>query len=226
VFIGLAIDDDAVRGVDLTPRDIAKQAGSRRRNLAPALIPVAAAVPLVALGLVFSQAHGKVSKKQSQLTTLSAEYAALPEPVGPQIDSGLGMAEAARASAVAQVLGARTSWDGIFRDLSRILPENVWLTSLKASVGSPLSTTLLATAPAAGTDKTAAATPAPTSTTPQGVTVAGYTYDEADVATLLARLSALSSLQNVQLQSATRANVGKKTVVQFTILADLRGGGA
>src|SRR5262249_45605348 len=119
VPIGLAIDDDPIRSVDLTPRDIAAQ--RRRVNPVKVLLPVAAVVPLAALGLLFSQAHGKVSDRQTALSTLQSELAALPTPKGPQIDASIQGAEAARASAVAQVLAARTSWDGMLRDLSRVL---------------------------------------------------------------------------------------------------------
>ena len=140
VPIGLAIDDDPMRTVDLTPRDVASQ--RRRVNVAPILIPVAAVVPLAALGLFFSQAHGKVTHRQSQLSSLQAEFAALPQPKEPQIDAALQGAEAARASAVAQVLGNRTSWDGVLRDLSRVLPANVSLTGLQAAVPVPLSTAI------------------------------------------------------------------------------------
>jgi type IV pilus assembly protein PilM len=223
VPIGLAIDDDAMRSVDLTPRDIVKARGERR-NLLPVLIPAAAAIPLVALGFVFAQAHGKVSHRQSQLSSLQAEYAALPQPTRPHIDANLGLTEAARASAVAQVLGTRTSWDRMLRDLSRVLPQDVWLTDLKASVATPLSSVLVG-APAA--TSTTPATNAAIPSAPTGVTITGYTFKQKDVARLLTRLVALPTLQNVQLQSATTATVGKKDVVQFSILADMRGvGGA
>jgi type IV pilus assembly protein PilM len=221
VPIGLAIDDDAMRSVDLTPRDVAKVSSSRRRNLVPILVPAAAAIPIVALGFLFTQAHGKVSDRQSQLSSLKAEYAALPEPTRPQIDSSLGLAEAARASAIAQVLGSRTSWDRMLRDISRVLPQNVWLTDLKASVATPLSSVLVGAPGAAPSTSTPATTP----TTPQGMTVTGYTFKQKDVAKLLSRLVALPTLKNVQLQSASTATVGKKDVIQFTILADLRGAG-
>ena len=222
VPIGLAIDDDPMRSVDLTPRDVARQ--RRRPNIAPILIPVAAVVPLAALGLFFSQAHGKVSHRQSELSSLQSTLASLPQPKGPQIDASLQGAEAARATAVAQVLASRTSWDGVLRDLSRVLPANVWLTGLKAAVSTPLSTALVSTTATSG-QTTPAAQPAAVQTTPTGVTITGYTFTHPDVAVLLARLVALPSFENVQLVSATQAAVGKKDVIQFTILANLRGVG-
>src|SRR5581483_1030566 len=223
VAIGLAIEDDPARSVDLTPREV-KASSRRRPNLVPVLLPAAAVVPIAVLGIVFAQAHGKVSDRQSHLSSLQQQLDAMPQPRGPQIDASLRGAEAARASAVAQVLGGRASWDGMLSGLARVLPENVWLTSLKASVPSPLSTTL---ADAASSSKAASSTPAPLPT-PTGVDIEGYTYSPQDVAVLLARLSALPTLANVQLGSATTATIGKKNVVQFKILADLReaGGGA
>ena len=218
VPIGLAIDDDSMRSVDLTPRDIVRKKGGSRKSLAPVLIPVAAAVPLVALGFLFSQAHSKVSDRQTQLSSLQSTLAALPQPKGPQIDVSLRGAQAARASAVAQVLGGRTSWDGMLRDLSRVLPENVWLTDLKAAAAIPAAAVPVTPLPA-GTS--AVAPPV----APTGVTIVGHTYSQPDVAVLLARLGALPSLANVQLQQASIDTIGSKTVVQFTILADLRGAG-
>src|SRR5581483_8532480 len=60
VAIGLAIEDDPARSVDLTPRDV-KTARKRRPDLVAVLLPVAAVVPLAAAGFLFAQAHGKVS---------------------------------------------------------------------------------------------------------------------------------------------------------------------
>ena len=222
VPIGLAIDDDPMRSVDLTPRDVVRQ--RRRPNIAPILIPVAAAVPLAALGLFFSQAHGKVSHRQSDLSSLQSTLASLPQPTGPQIDVSLQGVEAARATAVAQVLASRTSWDGVLRDLSRVLPANVWLTGLKAAVSTPLSSAAVSTTTTGGQTTTTAQTTA-VPAAPTGVTINGYTFSHPDVAVLLARLVALPSFDNVQLVSATQAVVGKKDVVQFTILANLRGVG-
>jgi len=231
VPIGLAIDDDPMRTVDLTPRDIATQ--RRRPKLAPVLLPIAAVVPLAALGFAFSQAHGKVSNRQSHLSGLQTQLAAMPQPKGPQIDASIQGAEAARATAVAQVLAARMSWDGMVRDLARVLPANVSLTELKASVPVPLSTTLVAAAPGSapsgsGTSPASATTSPAQSTvpaTPTGVTITGYTFSQHDVAVLLGRLVALPSLDSVQLSQATTATLGKKDVVNFTILANLRGAG-
>jgi type IV pilus assembly protein PilM len=224
VSIGLGIDDGAVRGVNLMPRDLAKKSTRSMPKLSPKLVPIAAMIPIAALGFLYYQGHSKVSDRQSQLTALQTQLAAMPKPKGPQIDAALQGLQAQRASAVALVLGSRPSWDAMLADFSRVLPANVWLTTLSAKTSNPLSTPTAI----AGTTTTAAATTptaAPTTTTPTGVTISGYTYTQADVAALLARLSALPTLQNVQLQAAQLSTVGKKDVISFTILADMSGAG-
>ncbi len=211
------------------PGDLAKVT-SRKPRLLPVLLPIAAVVPLAAVGFLFLQAHGKVSDRNSQLSTLNAEFASLPQPKRPQIDAALQGVQAQRASAVAQVLGARTEWDTMLADFARVLPSDVWLTALSAKTSRPLSTPIVVATPGGATPTPAATTPAVPAgpVSPTGVTITGFTYALPDVATLLARLSALPSLQNVQLQGSQITPIGKRDVVQFTILADLRetGGGS
>ena len=88
VAIGLAIDDGAIRSVNLMPGDLAK-VSSRKTSLLPVLLPIAAVIPLAAVGFLFYQGHAKVSDRQSQLATLNADFAQLPQPKGPQIDAAL-----------------------------------------------------------------------------------------------------------------------------------------
>jgi Tfp pilus assembly protein PilN len=57
---------------------------------------------------------------------------------------------------------------------------------------------------------------------PTGVTIEGYTKDQPSVAHLLARLRTVPSFTNVQLQSSARELVGKKSIVRFTVLADVK----
>ena len=205
--IGLAIEDGAGRGVNLLPGGNAKRAGKR-----PALIsvgaPIAVAVPLAALALLYMGAHGKVSDQQSQLDAVQAQIASLPEPTVPVIDAGVVGDEATRATAVANLLGGRVAWDGVFGDLGRVLPDNVWLTDL--SVAEPdASTVAVAPAPGAAT------------AVPSAVSIQGFTYSQPDVARLLARLATLPSLKTVTLTSSTIEPLGSRKVAHFTIVADL-----
>ena len=224
VPIGLAIEDEARRGVNLVPSELRN--ARKHRSLKPLLVPAAVILPIFALGAMAMQARGDVADRETQLLALQSEYSALPVPTTPEIDPALSGSEAIRAGAVAEVLGSRVAWDGVLRDFAKVLPGNVWLTQLTAKVAKPLSTPIDPTQAAAA----ASTTPPPplptgTATTPSGVTITGYTYTQADVARLLARVATLPTVKNVQLQSSANAMVGKKSVVQFTILADLRESG-
>jgi Tfp pilus assembly protein PilN len=183
-------------------------------------IPVAAAVPVVALGFLFFQASGTVADREAEVDAVRAQIAALPKPKIPIIDDSVAATEAARAVALAGVLGGRVSWDGVLRDVSLVLPGNVSLTRLEAQLPPPAPP---GTTPASG------AAPAPTVTVgtpvvptlPTGVQIEGYTTDQQSVARLLARLRTVPSLSNVQLESSTRETVGRKTIVSFVVLADI-----
>ncbi len=149
VPIGLAIEDEQTRSVNLLPKDI--QADARRRpSLVALALPVAVAVPVAALGFMFVSANGKVSDAQSRLDAVRAEIAALPKPQRPVIDASLQGEQVQRAQAVANLLGSRVPWDAVLRDVSRILPENVWLTSLQAQVASPANAAAIAATAAPG----------------------------------------------------------------------------
>ncbi len=219
VPIGLAIEDERMRSVNLLPSD-AKTAARKRPSLVAVALPVAVAVPVAALGFLFVSAQGNVSDSQARLDAIRAEISALPQPQGPEIDASLQGDQAQRAQAVANVLGSRVPWDAVLRDVSRVLPENVWLTSLQAQVVSTAAGQLTAAAPVA-----APATPGLPSA-PTGALIDGFTYSQPDVARLLARLATLPTLTNVTLTSSKVEVKGKKPVVHFQIAADLITGGA
>ena len=215
VPIGLAIEDEQMRSVNLLPKDA--QASSRKRvNLIGVALPAAALVPIAVLGFMFVSAHGKVNDGQTQLDAVRAQIDALPQPTRPVIDSSLEGAQVQRAQAVASVLGVRVPWDAVLRDVSRVLPENVWLTTLSAHVEPTGALPVAATTTATPTVASA----------PTGAQIDGYTYAQTDVARLLARLATLPTLTNVTLTSSTVEEKGKKSIVHFQIAADLNTGGS
>jgi type IV pilus assembly protein PilM len=215
VPVGLAIEDDQSRGVNLMPTELRRERRTKTNPLLVA-IPVAAVVPLAAMGFMFTKASGELSTQKDSLANVQAQIDALPEPTRPEIDPALASVQQQRAAALARVLGGRLAWDRVLGDLSRVLPSNVWLTSLSAQL--PVATTAGAAVPA-GVGATAAA-PIPT-----GVTIQGYTYSVPDVARLLGRLGTLPSLRNVTLSATERKDIGKRPAISFTILADIASNG-
>lgn len=222
VPIGLAIEDEAGRSVNLLPKE-SRQTRKRPSALVLAA-PVAAAVPVLALAFMFVQANGASGDRQAELDAVRAEIQALPEPTRANIDPALAGEQAARATAVAQILGGRLTWERVLGDISRVLPEGVSLTELAALAPQP-STPVIP--PSTGeetstsTPETPAPAPAAVPSTPTGVTVTGYAFEYATIARALARIQAVPSLSNAQLLSATPEQIGQKRVVKFTIAADL-----
>ena len=116
---------------------------------------------------------------------------------------------------MANVLGGRLAWEAVFRDMSRVLPANVWLSTL--SLTAPDAAANLADGTVAGAP---AAVPG-VEPVPTAVAIDGFTFTQPDVARLLARLATLPSLKRVTLTSSTSQVMGSKKVVHFVIVADL-----
>jgi len=202
-----------MRAINLLPRD-----DSRRNQKTQwiVLVPVAAAILLAALlSVTFLSASGKVKDKQAELQSLNDTLAAIPTPDASKLQSQNALAtdKQVRVTALSAALTRRVAWDRIFRELSLVLPDDVWLATLSAHA--PVSSsTPVAPAPAAAT--AVAATQ---------FTLDGYTYSHAAVARLLSRLSVVPDLVNVQLQQSTLTKVGPAKAVHFTIAADVRQAG-
>ena len=142
-------------------------------------------------------------------------------------------------AALGAALQSRLVWDRVLRQISAVLPADVWLTTMSAKAPElPVTVPTAATAaPAASTtptttDTTATTTTAATTTAaappaapvaaPQPMTFAGFTYSQEGVARLLSRLAVVPALQNVKLVSSTETSVAGQTVVSFAIEADVR----
>jgi Tfp pilus assembly protein PilN len=204
-----------VRAINLLPRDDAR--GGRQAQWI-VLIPVAAAVLLTAVtSAAFLSASGKVKTKDAELATLKDELAAIPTPDASKVQTQNALAtdKQTRVTALGTALSRRVAWDRIFRELSLVLPEDVWLATLSAKA--PVSSSVASAPAPPATGTSVAATQ---------FTLDGYTYSHAAVARLLSRLSVVPDLVNVQLQQSTLTKVGTAQVVHFVIAADIRTPGA
>jgi Tfp pilus assembly protein PilN len=222
-----------MRAVNLLPRDLERQSGEGGR--APLFI-VAGGIAAVtaAAAVLFMSASGSISDQQSQLDSLEAAIAKIPTATGqPAVAPGaIAQERADRVAALSAALTTQVPLDRILRALAYVLPEDAWLTGMTA------------TAPvAAPTGAAPPGTPAAAPTTAQGVTIQGATYSNLSVARVLARLATIPSLENVRLTataqvepttsadstSKTKAKATKKkqkTVVTFTIDANIAGSGS
>lgn len=217
-----------MRAVNLLPRDESARRRSKPSTpvLVGVLLPVAAAA---LLGGGFVLESGSVTSKRDQLAALEGELAALPAPA--RIDPAnvaLAQEKGERITALSSVLSSRVAFDRVLRELSLVLPDDVWLTGLTAR--SPQALAAGGSSPAA--TSTPAASPTPGAETPvtttenAGFVLTGYTYSQESVARLLARLAVIPHLAGVRLERSALVPISKRAVVQFTIMADLRTGEA
>ena len=133
-----------MRAVNLLPLDArpgsrwlaAGREASARRVLSGA--GIAAGVLALAFGGLFIHQRGVVDDRRSALhdveTRLVAAQARAAEVQAAQA------ASAARLTAFQTVVAQRLAWEDVLRDLSRVLPANVWLQSLNATSPSPTAT--------------------------------------------------------------------------------------
>jgi Tfp pilus assembly protein PilN len=204
-----------VRAINLLPKDDTRRGVQGTQWLV--LVPVAVAVILAGvLSATFLSASGKVKSKQAELAQVQDELHAIPTPDASKVQSQSALAadKQARVTALSTALSRRVAWDRVFRELSLVLPDDVWLATLSAKAPVPSST---ATAPAPAVGTSVAATE---------FTLDGYTYSHAAVARLLTRLGVVPDLVNVELQQSTRTKVGNTDAVHFTVVADVRQPGA
>jgi Tfp pilus assembly protein PilN len=209
-----------MRAVNLLPRDDAGQ--GRKLPPVPVLVACGGAVVVTAvLALMFLSASSQVAKQRQALRDAQSTYASIPAPP-PQspVVSELPQERQTRVTALATALGQRLPWDRLLREVSQVVPSDVWLVSLNA------------VAPAI-------TPPAAPGTLGQEFIVVGCTYSQPSVARFLARLDVVPDLQNVSLTKALAAGAAGAAdagstgsgacptgTVNFTLQGDLRTSGA
>jgi Tfp pilus assembly protein PilN len=212
-----------MRAVNLLPRE-----PRLRRKRVSGYARLALVAPLVVAGLItagYLLASSKVNERQATRDALRSELAALPAPrQQPQADPQLALLRDQRVAALGTALQSRLAWDRILREISAVLPGDVWLTTLSATGASPQPTP--APAPTTSTTTTSgSAAAAPVAAPTAGpLTFAGFTYSQPGVARLLSRLAVVPALQDVQLVSSTRTAYSGRFVFQFSIKANVRAG--
>jgi Tfp pilus assembly protein PilN len=144
------------------------------------------------LAVMFLSGLAGVAKKKLALEQMQAAYAAVPAPAPPSaVATDLPQQRQTRVAALATALGQRIAWDRLLREVSQVVPSDVWLISLNALAPA------LAPAPTPG-----ATTP------PQGFIVTGCTYSQDSVARFLSRLSIVPDLSGMTLGKSVSSAPG------------------
>lgn len=196
-----------MRAVNLLPLDA--RAGRRRPPAAALAVAGAGVLAASLLAVGYVSANGTVDSREQELAGLEQELAATRRATKPKpAETGLSAERDQRFTALSGAMAERLAWDRVLREVSLVLPEDVWLSNLAAGGGS--AATGAAAAPDAGG---------------QTVTFNGFTYSQEGVARLLTRLGLVPDLGEVKLQSSSVTTVGSQQIYNFTILADVISGG-
>jgi Tfp pilus assembly protein PilN len=193
-----------MRAVNLLPGDATE---GRKRPALPVLVGCGGTVVITLfLAFTFLSASSTVGKRKQELADAQATLNSIPQPAAPPaIVAQLPQQKADRVTALAAVLNQRIAFDRILREVSQIVPSDVWLQTLTASV------------PKAAL---------PGATAADSFSLVGYTYSQDAVARFLARLEVVPDLADVSLDSSTKTTLSGHSVVQFTIAAKVRAPGA
>jgi Tfp pilus assembly protein PilN len=168
------------------------------------------------LSIGYTLMSSKAHSNQDRVDALRAELAGLgqaPSPT-PQPSGGTSPALATasgRKAALATALASRTAWDRVVRELSLVIPEDVWLTDITSGAQD--------SSQPAGTTPPSAVPGTPTGI--EVITLKGKTNDQGQVAVLLSRLETIPEFSVVQLQSSAFGDDG---VYAFTIVAQVSKG--
>jgi Tfp pilus assembly protein PilN len=213
-----------VRAVNLLPREPKGSRGRLTVVTQLAIVSPFVVGSLVAAGYLLSSS--KVNDRKATLHALQDERAALPAPTPqPKANPELALQRDQRVAALSAALQGRLAWDRILRELSSVLPGDVWLTTLSAESPQAPAATSSATASTTATSSTTTdttTTPAPAPPAAGPLTLSGYTYSQEGVARFLSRLAVVPSLQDVKLVSSAQTTLAGLDVVTFTIEASVR----
>lgn len=202
-----------MRAVNLLPKDDNSQ--GRVGPPLPVLVGCVGTVLVTALlAVLFLSGSSSVAHQRSALQAAQARFSALPTPAPPSpVTKDLPQQHQTRVTALASALGQRIVWDRLLREVSQVLPSDVWLVTMNALAPS--------------------LSPGGASGSPQGFTVIGCTYSQDSVARFLARLDLVPDLTGMTLGRSSAASDGStgpnlcpQNMITFTLQGSVRVGSA
>ena len=196
--------------VNLLPPEIAEKATLRKAQLAMAGVGLAA---VAVVGVMYTQKAAAVSSAQDAKAQALATNAKLKTDLSAlkNVSDTYAQVDAAKAT-LASAMQYEVTWSTYLHNITLNIPENVWLTSLTATVQPP------------GVVNPNAATGAKTSVLDPGlgtVTIAGTAFDHPDVAAWLESLAKTKGYANAYFTQSAEAYIGDRRVVNFTSSVNL-----
>jgi Tfp pilus assembly protein PilN len=206
-----------MRAVNLIPSDQQRGAGGAAgKSGGGAYILLGALALVVVLAASYVVAGKSVSDKKATLADLSQQATAA-EAKSAALTSYTKFASirAKRVETVSQLASSRFDWAHALREVSRVLPENAWLTTLTATTSPSVSV-----GTGSGALRSSLSVPA--------IQMQGCTTSQASVAKLIARLRLVDGVQRVSLEDSTKGQQTAGTTVgdASSGSGDCRGGHA
>jgi Tfp pilus assembly protein PilN len=179
-----------MRAVNLIPgEDRASRAARSADSGGVVYVLLGGLAVMVALACLWASSNRQISSRQATLGQITAEADAAEAraATAAPYEAFAALAQA-RVSTVTSLSTTRFDWAHSLHELSRVLPADVWLTSLDGSSG----------ATGASPSTTASAAPNPT------FEFVGCTGTQARVARLMARLRAVDGVRDVSLKTSEK----------------------
>jgi Tfp pilus assembly protein PilN len=202
-----------MKRINLLPQEERVKA-SRERGLIWAILILVAVV--VVLGLVYVKQRSDVNSKQSELASIQAETATVQTKIAELSPYAALQAQRTAMTETAKgIYESSVPFSILLQELSLVIPDNVRLQTLTATV------------PPAMLPGAAAGEGAASSTTTTDVTFTGQTEKHRDVAEFMTRLGLIPQLMGITLATSTDTNTGATATTtynykQFTVTAKLR----
>lgn len=195
-----------MRAVNLLPQTQRRTPGFA--GMRTPLIAVAAVVMLGGMGFWGYSVRADADSVRDQVAQASAERDALRDQLGAfQQAQARVAAQSVRRGAVVGLVEGRVNWERLVRDISAVMPRQVWLTNLKGETDTAAATT-------------AAAAPTPNNANavvPRGIHLDGFAYTQDQVALLMSRVSTVPGLGEARLATSETQDRGDRTVIHFVL---------
>jgi Tfp pilus assembly protein PilN len=196
-----------MRAVNLIPSEQRSGGAIAARSGGAAYLVLGLLGGLVVLALLYGLSHHQLATRDAEAATLSARAQQVEAEAAQLAPYAAFMAtREQRLKSIAQLIGGRFDWPNAMGELSRVLPNDVALTTLQGAVGA--ATASLSSTPAAAS--TSASSSAVSSATPPGTTpsftLTGCAASQSVVAQTLVRLRLIAGVSSVALQSSTKAS--------------------
>jgi len=192
-----------VRRINLVP---AAERARTKTDVGLLFLVIAGVVVVAGIAFSYYSYNNQLSSKQDELAQLQSENAQILAQLASLAEfDALAMKTAETETLVQALYVGRTLVSPVLGDISLVVPDNTWFTTL--NLEAPVSTVGGDPAAAAASDSTGS------------VTIQGNTYSFEDVATFLVRMELVPGLVDINLSSATSAAgvvAARKTVKGFS----------